>query len=396
MTQTKARKTKGSIGVESVQGRLRLRLPRSLSQEVFKVKQKYVPLGLDDTPQNRKLAEAKAKDMESDITYERFDITFAKYLPQYATVEEEVSPLEKVKLSELWSKFVEYKRPQCSPSTMKNQYGQLTRYVQQLPTQNLSHAPQIRDWCIANIPVESCKRLLTRLSACCEWAMKSGVIPEDPFNGMSKEIKRPKGEKADTDIDPFDAEERDAILKALETNQFCSKYSRVKHSFYYPYVHFLFFTGCRTSEAVGLTWDCIEDDFSFITFKQAAVKTEKGIQTKRGLKTQDSRVFPCNAQMREFLASIKPENAKPSDLVFPSPKGKFIDSGNFRERVWEKVLEGLKLKYRKPYQTRHTFITLCLKAGMSVQDVAKLVGNSPKMIYEHYAGKSRVIQVPEL
>jgi hypothetical protein len=31
-----------------------------------------------------------------------------------------------------------------------------------------------------------------------------------------------------------------------------------------------------------------------------------------------------------------------------------------------------------------------------VQDVAKLVGNSPQVIYAHYAGASRELVVPEL
>ncbi|MEO1561772.1 MAG: site-specific integrase, partial [Cyanobacteria bacterium J06632_19] len=47
------------------------------------------------------------------------------------------------------------------------------------------------------------------------------------------------------------------------------------------------------------------------------------------------------------------------------------------------------------YQTRHTFITLALKNGMNVKDVARLVGNSPEIIYRHYAGQSREIVVPD-
>jgi len=73
--------SKGSVGVESFQGRLRLRLPRQL----YGGKQKYLTLGLDDTLQNRKLASAKAKEIEADIVYERFDLTLSKYRPQNAS-----------------------------------------------------------------------------------------------------------------------------------------------------------------------------------------------------------------------------------------------------------------------------------------------------------------------
>jgi hypothetical protein len=58
--------SKGSVSVDSFQGRLRLRLPR----QAFGGKRKYLTLGLDDTPGNRQIAEAKAKEIEADIRLE--------------------------------------------------------------------------------------------------------------------------------------------------------------------------------------------------------------------------------------------------------------------------------------------------------------------------------------
>jgi hypothetical protein len=55
-TSASGRSSKGSVTVETFQGRLRLRLPRQL----FNSKQKYLTLGLTDTDANRKVAEAKA------------------------------------------------------------------------------------------------------------------------------------------------------------------------------------------------------------------------------------------------------------------------------------------------------------------------------------------------
>jgi hypothetical protein len=66
---------KGAVGIESFRGRLRLRLPHQL----FNGKQKYVRTGLADTSVNRKAVEAKVKLIESDIAFERFDYTLAKY-----------------------------------------------------------------------------------------------------------------------------------------------------------------------------------------------------------------------------------------------------------------------------------------------------------------------------
>ncbi|MEM9485517.1 MAG: hypothetical protein AAGA83_17720 [Cyanobacteria bacterium P01_F01_bin.116] len=69
---------------------------------------------------------------------------------------------------------------------------------------------------------------------------------------------------------------------------------------------------------------------------------------------------------------------------------------NFRSRGWTAILAQLGIRYRKPYQARHTFITHCLQEGISVQQVAKWVGNSPEIIMKHYAGILEQLQVPEI
>ena len=97
---TPQKASKGSVGVETFQGRLRLRLPRQL----YGGKQKYLTLGLDDTPENQKLAKAKAKEIEKDIAYERFDLTLAKYRPQahLTLVKPEENTRKALTISELW------------------------------------------------------------------------------------------------------------------------------------------------------------------------------------------------------------------------------------------------------------------------------------------------------
>jgi integrase len=148
-------------------------------------------------------------------------------------------------------------------------------------------------------------------------------------------------------------------------------------------------TGCRPGEALGLEWSHIND--GFIHFQQTSVNGLRG-ELKQGLKTQSSRKFPVNRQLQELIDSIPRMNK----LVFPSPTGRIIDWTNFRARAWVTVLKNAGIRFRKPYQTRHTFITEALRRGLSVQDVAKLVGNSPQVIYQHYAGASRELVVPEL
>jgi integrase len=160
-------------------------------------------------------------------------------------------------------------------------------------------------------------------------------------------------------------------------------------------VEFLFFTGCRPSEAIALQWRHV--NHTAITFERAVIYNGKGLILKDGLKTQQSRRFPINAQLRELLATIRPENYKPNDLVFPSPGGKFVNWHNFNNRAWRKVLSDLpNLEYRNPYQTRHTFCSLCREAEIPSIQLAKWVGNSAQIIDRVYAKPLDQITVPKL
>ncbi|MEM9004753.1 MAG: tyrosine-type recombinase/integrase [Cyanobacteria bacterium P01_F01_bin.86] len=382
---------------KAAKGTVRIKNSRGWLQLVFtfKRRRRYLSLGVEDSKNARALAQMKAKQIELDILSGNFDETLAKY--KYG-VDGETGKPQKPSLLELWEKFMDFKRPQCSPNTMLTVYVTFTNYVKRLPTHDLDRAPEIRDYVVENFPLNSGKRLITRFSACCKWAMKSGLISENPFSGMATEIQLPKTEKIAgfSQINPFSLEERDAIIRAIETDQFRPVSSAFTHSQYAPLIKFLFFTGCRSSEASALQWKNISQDCEKITFDQALILTETGRRIRKGLKTQKSRTFPCNQSLRRLLLSIRPERPAPDDLVFPSPNGKPVNLSNFRARTWKTVLEGLGIPYRKIYQTRHTFITHALETGkLDAKDVARLVGNSPEVIYQHYAGQQRELVVPE-
>lgn len=390
-TQQKA--SKGSVGIESFQGRLRLRLPRQL----YGGKQKYLTLGLDDTKENQELAQAKAKELEADIVYERFDPTLAKYRPQtHIKLVNLVEDTQKaLTLMELWERYAEYRKPQIAPTTFLHSYQKRYRNViQQLPTNDLSDAIAIRDYLLKTKTPNTAKQLLTQFSACCGWGVESSLIAINPFKGMAEKIKVVKDES--DIIDPFNLQERDAIIFAFEQHP--------RHCYYAPYIKFLFMTGCRTSEAIGLQWKHINSDCTQITFCEAL---SKGI--RKDTKTHKSRKFPCNAKLQTLLLSIRPEVYNPDGLVFPNRRGQPINAATFLHNVWSGeeskgkigivtglVKDGKVERYRPQYNTRHTFVTQCLEAGVSVVQVAKWVGNSPEIIMKHYAGTTRQIQVPEL
>lgn len=380
---TKKKARKGSVSIQAVRGRLRLR---------WRVDGKpYVlSLGYPDEPMYRAVAEVKAGNIKEDILYERFDPSLAKYKganPQTDTQ----SDTQATSMRDLWAKYFEYRRPHLAPSTIKNQYGQVTRHVEHLPTDDPYNAFQIRDWALQAMKTDASHRFIEQLCACCNWAVESGFLERNAFIGLAKKIKVPYSQQKseDDEIDPFSAEERDRIIEAFRTSR--------HYRYYTDLVEFLFKAGCRPSEALALQWKHIAKGFKSIRFEQGLTESEDGLIIKKGLKTQQRRTFPCNEPLQNLLRSMRTKAKKvdPEALLFPAIRAKYINFDNFGDRAWKTILEELNIRYRKPYQTRHTFITLALKKKLSAQDVAKLCGNSAATIYKHYAGASRDLEVPE-
>ncbi len=362
---------KGSVSLVNSNGRLQARFR-------WCRKRFYLSLGVADTPKNRKLVAGRVAELERDLILGVFQGDLSKYHPQVATPT--LTP-QVPDLLDLWRKYRDYRRGQIAVSTDLKIYGRAEQLIARMPVRSVDQAVIIRDWVTGNNPPNAAKRLLTLIGACCRWAVQSGLIEENPFQGMAASVTIPKGEQIGDEIDPFTPDERAAILKGFEGSQYYRHYA--------PLVKFLFLTGCRPGEALALEWEHIND--GFIHFQQASV-IARANTIKQGLKTQANRKFPVNRQLGELLDSIPRVNK----LVFPSPTGRVITWGNFRNKAWVTVLQDAGVRFRKPYQTRHTFITEALRRGLSVQDVAKLVGNSPQVIYQHYAGSSRELVVPEL
>lgn len=359
------RSPRGSVTVGSRRGMLQIKLPRFL----FKGEQKIIYLGLPDTAINRQAANMKAQAIASDIAFEKFDYSLEKYQPNY-------SP-KYPSLTELWAKYTEYKSKTLAKTTIDKDFHRVKNHITKFPTDNLLQARKMRDTLLANASAHTASKVITQLSACCDWAINEGLINQNPFENLSVDRK-----PYSANIQPFTKEERDLIIEAFKQG---------KYSHYSNFVSFLFFTGCRTSEAVAINWGKISPDLSRIIFSEALVNGNR-----KGTKTGKTRIFPVNDQLKLLLAEIKPKNYNPDQLLFTSPEGMAIDAHNFLMRAWKKVLEELPIAYRKQYNTRHTFITHCLESGIPVAQIANWVGNSPKTIWQHYAGVISSVEVPEL
>lgn len=287
---------------------------------------------------------------------------------------------------QLWRAYADFRKPQVAYSTWARDYHKFEQRLVKLKKEapHLGDAIAIRDYLLANYAAETSRRTLQQLNACGRWAVESGLIKTNPWEGLNKQIRRPKpGAEAWA---AFTAAERDLIIAAFEQ----------QHPDKVPWVKFLFYTGCRPEEAAALNWGHIAVDFSEILFCEARPVDVGVVQP-----TKNSRItrFPCNPRLQALLASLYPPGPKAPIWVLPGPQGGNFDYHNFQARIWkplvtELVAAGEVAQLLSQYHCRHTWITLALD-HLPPQDVSYLARVSVKVIYEHYVGRNRKIEIPE-
>ncbi|MFN3360096.1 MAG: tyrosine-type recombinase/integrase [Pseudanabaenaceae cyanobacterium] len=356
------RHKKGEVVVANDRGNLRLIFS-------FNKRRFFWHLRLADTPYNRLVAHQKALKIRQDIELGLFRPENKAFYLGNGGARGQI-----VCLGELWQKFVDYQREILSPTTIANSYEPVTRYLQKCQTEGLQDPIGLRGELLQITTKGQAQNALMYLSKCCQWGMNQGLLDRDPFAGMYREIRTPKP----TAPVAFTQAERDSIIAAFASDSV--------YSYYAPLVKFLFWTGCRPCEAVGLQWAAVAPDYSFIHFAAGIVLAGSKLVERPTTKTGVVRKFPCSPSLRELLRSLHPSS---HTLVFPSKQGKPINIRNFNVGAWRSVLRQLGLEYKNgtrmtPYNCRDTFISLQIAAGVSSDVVAHWVGNSPAIIRQKY------------
>lgn len=223
------------------------------------------------------------------------------------------------------------------------------------------------------------------IKSCIAWAFSEGLVEgKNPWNTL----KPRKASK--TGANPLTEAEIQLVIQAFETDEFCSEYAPWKHSYYVPFLKCLLLTGMRPGEAIALQWKHIDFKNNLIEVSEAMGRDLESSpyatrKVRKETKTGVIRYLPLMPLLRELLIAHKPEGSKSSDLVFPGARGKgILDTRAFRE-VWKKVLDGLGLEYRNPYQTRHTALSH-IAQNHGLLAAAKVAGHkSVDMVSRHYA-----------
>lgn len=173
--------------------------------------------------------------------------------------------------------------------------------------------------------------------------------------------------------DPFDHREMEIIIAELA-------HQDPAHG---DHAEFRFFTGMRTGELLGLQWSSVDFRRKQVMVREAFVRGEQ----KDSVKTGRVRFVDLNSRA---LAAIKRQKARTflaGANVFVNPRtgSPYRSETEFSRLVWAPALKRVGVRYRRPYNSRHTYATMMLMAGLTPAYCAAQLGHSIEMFLTIYA-----------
>lgn len=223
------------------------------------------------------------------------------------------------------------------------------------------------------------RNAIVRLSTVLNSAVADGVLTRNP----AEVIELPR--RTRKEVDPFTQDEADRIIAAM--------YARVHWptSIYAALYEFMFYSGLRIAEALALQWDAVDIERKHVRVFRVVALGEVEERTK----THKSRTVLLNQRAIHALEFAKAYaerrkkgqgKIKETPFVFPPSKNaEHVKQTSDIHHQWRPTLKTLGIRYRRPYNCRHTYATMYLMSGMNPAFIAQQLGNTVQMLLSTYA-----------
>lgn len=261
-------------------------------------------------------------------------------------------------------------------------------------------AAKIAAW-EAKLPPAYRPKLIGALSQVLESAVAWDYIVKNPVRSVRGRGGRTRVERR-PEIVPFTRAEVDRLAAELGYEPAAKRVS-----VYGIAVVFAAETGLRPEEWIALERRDLDVPGRAVTvaraFSDGRLKDAKTLGSHRRV--------PLTQRAVEALEALPPRLDR--RILFPAPRGGYIDLNNFRRRVWQPALDsggfvrcpvsdehaakrvGREYQCQDPgckgrasahriYDLRHTFASWALAADISMFEVARFMGTSVKVIDLHY------------
>ena len=199
-------------------------------------------------------------------------------------------------------------------------------------------------------------------------AEAEGFAPEGIHDAILKRVELPK-ERVNNRFLPWTQAQRDRILAGAAH----------LHPAWRRYIAFLFFTGSRTSEALGLRRRNLHLEERMVAIVESRSEGCTGhCKTERSVR--EMRMPHELVAILSTLPAMDPETR-----VFCGPRGHPLNERNFRRKVWDPLLEECGVPPQPPRCARHTYCSLAIANGISFADLAELAGDKVSTLEGRYA-----------
>jgi integrase len=149
---------------------------------------------------------------------------------------------------------------------------------------------------------------------------------------------------------------------------------------YRPLPIFAAATGLRPEEWQALERRDVDRAASMLTVRQTV---SSGEIVELGKTARSRRQVPLSPRALDAIDALPPR--LDTLLIFPSKRGKPINLDHFRGREWRPAIEAAGIAQpARIYDLRSTFASNALAAGVSVFELARIMGTSVEMIERSY------------
>lgn len=323
------------------------------------------------TPANIKYANRLAADIKRRLAVGTFN--YAEFFPDSPKARCQTTNMTFGVLTDLWLES----KGQLEVAT-RNQYTNAILMWKRLlgadtPVNSLTH--QILAARIGGHPwasAKSCNNYLIPLRGIFGFEYRGRKALDNPMIGIlnMRVIKKIP--------DPLTTDERDAILADMREH-------------YDPrvvaYFTFMFYTGIRPEESIPLRWSDINRHNR--TARIQRVRTFRGSE-RDGSKTHSERDVDLVGPALDAVMSMQAFTLMkgPDACIFENPvTGKpWHDERSQRDHYWKPTLTRLNIRYRRAYNTRHSYATIALMAGVNPAYIARQLGHSStQMLFSVYS-----------
>lgn len=237
----------------------------------------------------------------------------------------------------------------------------------------------IKQWILAQEKENSAYRTIQNKLGLIKQALDEAVIEGILVNNPARlvEVRKYVAIRKETDDDqdglpdPFDIIERKAILDACIVEEHRNLFG------------FAFETGMRTGELIAVKWQDVDWIHSQIHIRRSmALGEEKSPKTAAG-----NRKIDLSPEALQYLTAQRKYTELAGGHIFQDPgTGKtWKDAPTIRKKAWMPAIKRARVRYRKPYNTRHTFATMHITRGSNIWWLAKQLGHrSPSTLFAHY------------